>query len=182
MRYLHILAAAVSVLPGNALAQQAAAPAPAGCKTAEFRTLDFWVGEWIAEWEQNGQKGTGTNRITRDEYGDCVITEHFRSDDGSLIGHSVSTYRPGMKQWRQTWVDNQNGYFDLAGGPVAGSDHAFVFENKRISERQPFQRMIFQDVKPDSFTWRWQRRARAAGAWTDDWVIKYRRKGPAAGQ
>lgn len=182
MRYLHALAIAVSAFPGCALAQQAAAAPPAGCNTAEFRTLDFWVGDWIAEWEQNGQKGTGTNRITRDEYGDCVITEHFRSDDGSLIGHSVSTYRPGLKQWRQTWVDNQNGFFDLAGGPVTGGDHIFYFENKRISEKQPLQRMIFQDVKPDSFTWRWQRRAKADDTWTDDWVIKYRRKAAAAGQ
>ena len=183
MRYLNVLAAGALATPASALAQQASAAAPPpSCATAEFRTLDFWVGDWIAEWEQNGEKGTGTNRITRDEYGDCVITEHFRSDDGSLIGHSVSTYRPGLKQWRQTWVDNQNGYFDLTGGPVAGSDHVFVFENKRISERQPFQRMIFQDVKPNSFTWRWQRRAPTAEAWTDDWVIKYRRKSPSAGQ
>ena len=98
MRYLHILAAAVLAFPGSAVAQQAAAGPPPGCRTPEYRTLDFWVGEWVAEWVQNGEKGTGTNRITRDEYGDCVITEHFRSDDGSLIGHSVSTYRPGMKQ------------------------------------------------------------------------------------
>jgi hypothetical protein len=36
--------------------------------------------------------------------------------------------------------------------------------------------MIFQDVKPDSFTWRWQRRATANEAWADSWVIIYRKK------
>lgn len=156
-------------------AQQPSASPP--CSAPENRSLDFWVGDWIAEWNQGAQKGTGTNRITRDEYGACVITEHFHSDDGTLNGHSVSTYRPGIKQWRQNWVDDQGGYFDLVGNPVSGGDHSFFFETKRISEKQPYQRMIFQDVKPDSFTWRWQHRAVSDQAWTDDWVIHYRRKG-----
>ena len=176
MRYLHFLLAAGLALPQGALAQQqqAAAPPAAACQGAEFRTLDFWVGDWIAE-DQQG-KPIGTNRITRDEYGDCVITEHFRMSDGSMIGHSVSIYRPGLKQWRQTWVDSQGSFFDLVGGPVPSSDHSFFFENKRVTETQPHQRMIFQDVKPESFVWRWQKRAKAEDPWTDSWVIRYRRK------
>ena len=149
-------------------------PKAAPCVGAEYRTLDFWVGDWVAEDAQG--KAIGTNRITRDEYGACVITEHFRMNDGSMIGHSVSMYRPGLKQWRQNWVDSQGGYFDLVGGPVTGSDHIFVFENKRVTEQQLHQRMIFQNVKADSFTWRWQRRAKADEAWADSWVIHYKRK------
>lgn len=163
-----------AVACSSPLFAQAPAPAAPPCSTAEFRTLDFWVGDWIAE-DQQGKR-IGTNRITRDEYGDCVITEHFRTDNGSLIGHSVSMYRPGLKQWRQNWVDNQGGYFDLVGGPVTGTDHIFVFENKRVTETQPYARMIWQDVKPDSFTWRWQGKAKAEDAWGDTWVIRYRRK------
>lgn len=143
------------------------------CSGPEYRTLDFWVGDWVAE-DQDG-KSIGTNRVTRDEYGDCVITEHFRANDGSLIGHSVSMYRPGLKQWRQNWVDNQGSYFDLVGGPVSGSDHIFVLENKRPVPTAPFQRMIWQDVKPDSFTWRWQKRAKETDPWADSWVIRYRK-------
>ena len=153
-----------------------AATKPLACSTAEYRALDFWVGDWIAEWELDGEKGTGTNRVTRDEYGACVITERFRFDDGSFNGFSISTYRPGPGHWRQTWVDDQGGYFDFFGGPVSGSDYSFVFEDRRVTEKQPFRRMIFQDVKPDSFTWRWQRRDKASEPWTDRWVINYRRK------
>ena len=156
-------------------AQQPLSGSP--CSGPEFRTLDFWVGDWDAV-DQQGQV-IGSNRITRDEYGSCVIAEHFRGSP--LIGHSVSIYRPAAKQWRQTWVDNQNGFFDLVGGPVSGSDHVFVFENKREFDSQPYLRMIWQDVKPDSFTWRWQRRAKANDPWSDTWVIHYRRKGAAAG-
>jgi len=174
MRLVFLLAASI-VVASPTIAQQAAPP-PA-CQTPENRTLDFWVGDWDAL-DDKGEK-IGTNRITRDEYGDCVITEHF--DGGGLIGHSVSVYRPGLKQWRQVWVDNQGGYFDLVGGPVSGEDHVFVFENKRVAETQAYQRMIWQDVKKDSFIWRWQRKAKAEDAWSDSWVIHYRRKGAASG-
>jgi hypothetical protein len=172
MRTMILLFAGTAGATSSISAQQSPPANP--CSGAEHRTLDFWVGDWVAE-DEKGQ-AIGTNRITRDEYGDCVITEHFRMGDGSMIGHSVSIYRPGLKQWRQTWVDSQNGFFDLVGGPVSGGDHVFVFENKRVTETQPHQRMIWQDVKPDSFTWRWQKRDKADQPWADSWVILYKRK------
>ena len=143
MRLALLLMAGIAAA-GPVSSQQVTAPPPA-CKSPENRTLDFWVGDWDAL----DDKGNliGTNRITRDEYGDCVITEHF--DGSGLIGHSVSVYRPGLKQWRQVWVDNQGGYFDLVGGPVTGTDHIFYFENKRVTDAQPFQRMIWQDVEKE---------------------------------
>ena len=173
MKALMALAAIVTAGPVLAQSPQSAPPANP-CAGPEFRTLDFWVGDWVAE-DQQGN-AIGTNKITRDEYGDCIITEHFKMNDGSMIGHSVSTYRPGLRQWRQNWVDSQNGYFDLVGGPVSGSDHIFVFETKRVTETQPYQRMIWQDLKPDSFVWRWQQRAKPEDAWADSWVINYKRK------
>jgi hypothetical protein len=167
------------LIASSGMAQQAVPPV-AACSGAEYRALDFWVGDWTAEWEQNGRKGTGTNRITRDEYGSCVITERFRIDDGSFNGFSISTYTAGAQKWRQTWMDDQGGYIDLVGGPVSGSDHIFMLETKRASETAPYQRMIFQDVKQDSFTWRWQRRGNADEPWQDQWVIRYRRKAAGA--
>jgi hypothetical protein len=171
MKALILLLVGITPIATAARAQQSVAKP---CSGPEHRTLDFWVGDWDA-FDDKGA-AIGTNRITRDEYGDCVITEHFRLADGSMVGHSVSIYRPGLKQWRQTWVDSQNGFFDLVGGPVSGGDHVFVFENKRVTETQPFQRMIWQDVKPDSFTWRWQKRDKADQPWADSWVILYKRK------
>jgi hypothetical protein len=171
MKAIILLLIGIAATAQPAVAQQ---PSAKPCSGPEYRALDFWVGDWIAQ-DEKGQT-IGTNRITRDEYGDCVITEHFRMGDGSMIGHSVSIYRPGLKQWRQTWVDSQNGYFDLVGGPVRGGDHIFMLENKRATEAQPHQRMIWQDVKPDSFTWRWQQRAKADEPWADSWVIRYKRK------
>jgi hypothetical protein len=158
-----------------------AAPAAPPCSTPEYRQLDFWVGDWVATWTNaNGSQGTGRNRITRDEYGSCVITERFTTDDGSLRGFSISTYVPAAREWRQTWVDAQGGYFDLFGGPSTEPGQRFVLEVYRRRPEMRFSRMVFEDVQPDSFTWRWQGRAAAEAAWADLWVIRYTRARPAS--
>ena len=48
-----------------------------------------------------------------------------------------------------------------------------------MADSQPYQRMIWQDIKPDGFTWRWQRRVKPEEPWADSWVINYRRKSAA---
>ena len=153
-------------------------PPQPNCSGKEFRQLDFWVGEWRLEFEQpDGKTVKAVNRITRDEYGACVITEHFHRADTDYRGHSVSMYDAKSGRWRQTWVDNQGAYIALEGGPVADQQHAFEFRTMRLSESQPFARMIWQDLKPDSFTWRWQKRPSETDPWQDAWVIRYSRTG-----
>ena len=155
--------------PAVAAAVAQPAAAAARCAGPEWRQLDFWVGDWVAEWD-GSQKGT-----TRDEFGDCVIYERFTADDGSLKGMSVSTWRPVTRQWRQTWVDDGGGHFNLVGGPVTGQPHIFELVNELPTPQPNTLRMIWQDVRPDSFTWRWQAQKPGATEWTDQWVIRYRR-------
>jgi hypothetical protein len=175
MRTLLAAAIALTVTAfGGADAQQQAQSPP--CSTAEFRQMDFWVGAWDAYYTPDTNRpADGRNVITR-AYGDCVIQEEFNGGPGAqgLIGHSVSTYHAPTQQWRQTWVDNQGGYFALTGGPV-GDD--FILTNTRITENMPYQRMVFEDITPASFTWRWQHSADAGATWTDAWVIHYVRRG-----
>ena len=173
----NILIAAVALgaaVCATAEAQQQQTQQPP-CSTPEFRQMDFWVGTWDAHYAADtSQPPGGTNVITR-EYGNCVIQEAFNGGPQAqgLIGHSVSTYHAPTRQWRQTWVDNQGGYFALTGGPV-GDD--FILTNTRITENMPHQRMVFEDITPDSFTWRWQRSTDAGQTWTDAWVIHYVRR------
>jgi len=157
---------------------QAATPAPPPpCSTAEYRQLDFWVGEWDAEFDLPGGKtGRAVNRITRDEFGDCVIAEHFEQADIGYRGASHSMFDPLKKKWVQTWVDNGGAYITLVGGPVEGKDHSF--ELVTVEPRGPkrvHMRMIWQAVKPNSFTWRWQAR-QSDGTYADSWVIRYKRR------
>lgn len=165
-----------------ALALAVAAPAsppppPPPCSGPEYRALDFWVGDWDAEFALPGGKtGHAVNRITRDEFGACVISEHFVQADIGFVGASRSTWDPYKNKWVQTWVDNGGGYITLAGGPVEGQPHSFeLLTLDPRGPRQVHSRMIWQDVKPDSFTWRWQAR-QADGSYTDSWVIKYKRR------
>ncbi|MEA3008559.1 MAG: hypothetical protein QOJ91_251 [Sphingomonadales bacterium] len=92
-----------------AFAASAALPArpPPPCAAAESRQLDFWMGNWDAEFAlPGGRTGHAVNRITRDEYGDCVIAEHFEQSDIGYAGGSFSLYDSARKKWAQTWVDN----------------------------------------------------------------------------
>jgi hypothetical protein len=180
--YLGVLAALVC---GAAAAQAQNAPATPPCSGPEYRQLDFWVGEWDLEFtNQDGSVGKATNRITRDEYGTCAISEHFvqpggGADGGDFIGGSYSTYDAQTKSWRQMWVDNAGGLFDLRGGPVTGQRHKFELVN--IEPRGPKKatlRMIWEDVTQDSLTWRWQSK-NPDGSWTDRWVLRYKRRAPA---
>lgn len=175
------LTAVLTLAAGAANAQQAAAP-PTPCTDAQYRQMDFWVGDWDLEFDAGkGQVGHATNRITRDEFGGCVIAEHFEQPDAGYRGASWSMYDGLTGQWRQTWVDNAGGVFVLVGGPVSGQPYAF--ELKTVDVRGPtkvFKRMIWQDVTPDSLTWRWQS-LEPDGSWTDQWVLKYRRGGRPTG-
>ncbi|HZV84820.1 MAG TPA: DUF1579 family protein [Brevundimonas sp.] len=165
--------ASIVLAPGSAQAQAQAQAAP--CSTPEYRQLDFWAGDWGLEFDQqNGGVGTGTNRITKDEYGSCVITEHFAMP-GGFSGVSVSIYDPQLRTWRQTWVDNAGGVFVLTGGPVTGQDHIFEMRTVDRGPSGANRRMIWQDVTADRLTWRWQRET-TEGQWVDMWVIRYRKR------
>lgn len=172
MRMLFLCAAvALAICAPPALAQ-----AQQPCSTPEHRQMDFWLGEWDVRWEEfpGIPAGSGSNVITR-AYAGCVIQEAFDGgpSTGGLIGHSVSVYHAPVGMWRQTWVDNQGGYFALTGG--AAENGAFILTTDRISESAPHQRMVFEDIAPESLTWRWQRSADGR-TWTDQWVIHYTRR------
>jgi len=160
-------------------AQATASPPPPAppCAAAEFRQLDFWVGDWDLSFDAGDRKtGRATNRITKDELGRCFVTEHFEQPDIGFIGLSHSTFDRRKKQWVQTWVDNQGGYINLVGGPVQGQPYSF--ELKTIEPRGPTGthfRMIWQEVKPDSLVWRWQQQE-ADRSYKDTWVINYKRR------
>src|ERR1700761_8010861 len=164
-----VSAAIVATMPFAALAG-----GQPTCSSDQFHELDFWLGNWNAQWDGGGQgpAGRGTNHITR-SYEGCVIEEHFSARPGAhLEGHSVSTFFMPAKEWRQTWVDNEGGYIDLKGGPDGKGD--FVLTTLPRAESSKASRMIFSDIKKHSFLWRWQTTLDGK-KWIDSWVIHYSR-------
>ncbi|MEO8587410.1 MAG: hypothetical protein ABI584_14690 [Acidobacteriota bacterium] len=103
---------------------------PASCAAPEYRQFDFWLGDWNVK-DASGSEA-GTNRITSIQ-GGCVLLENWTGAKGSN-GTSFNMYFSGDRKWHQTWVDNQGGRLDLAGGVVDGK---MVLEGESPSQREP---------------------------------------------
>jgi len=146
--------------------------APAAATTFDGTELDFWLGDWDARW---GEAGRGTNRLTR-ILGDRVIREDFSGGgaDGHLNGLSLSVFDTERHVWRQTWVDDSGGYLEFVGDVVDGW---FSFR-RAAPEGGPTTeyRMVFRDVRPESFRWTWERTTDGGATWEIRWDIAYTRQ------
>jgi hypothetical protein len=134
--------------------------------------LDFWVGEWIAtDTTPNAKNPPGTNSI-RKLYEGKVVHENFKM--GSFEGQSWSVYDSANKVWRQTWVDNNGAYIALTSLRV-GKDFALQTLPNSKSPKNA-SRMVFANVKPDSFTWRWEATQDGGKTWKLSWRLEYKRR------
>ncbi len=164
---MHRLLCALTILMFATSAAAEDAPEPK-CADAAFSHMDFWLGTWNLTW---GKDKHATNRITKTLDG-CVVQENFDgAADAKLVGLSVSTYDVRMTRWRQTWVDNSGGYFDLVGG-LEGDD--FVLTAAGTEEGPPRYRMIFTNIEADSLNWLWQG-SKDGGPWKTAWELHYTR-------
>ncbi|MCP5027699.1 MAG: hypothetical protein GY929_15600 [Actinomycetia bacterium] len=131
--------------------------------------FDFWLGEWDCSFEG----GTATNSVTRGFDGH-VMTERFEAQTPQRwSGMSVSVYTESQGLWRQTWVDQDGAYWHFVGSLVDG-DPSFGTPDPVDTERL-FKRMIFSNIGPDAFDWRWQSSPDGED-WTENWAIAYRRR------
>src|SRR3954470_8556476 len=88
------------------------AATPPTCSAPEHRQFDFWIGDWRVQKPDGGF--AGMNRITQ-EYGGCVIHEHYLTGKG-YSGESLNIYDAARKVWHQTWVDSGGLLLTLEGG------------------------------------------------------------------
>jgi hypothetical protein len=145
------------------------------CAHPEASRLDFWVGEWNAEWtDGEGKIQYGQNIITK-TLGGCVIEENFSTGDKSFIGKSFSVYYSAKQTWQQTWVDNSGGYLDFTGGM---DGEKMIFWRKAINKagKEIMMRMVFYEISGNSFLWNWESSQDDGKTWSLLWKIKYIRK------
>ncbi|QYK53736.1 MAG: hypothetical protein KF824_02320 [Fimbriimonadaceae bacterium] len=140
-------------------------------KETNEKSMDFWVGTWEVNSYTPKPDGTmvealkaGTNTISKIK-GNKVIHEDFKSP--GFTGESWSMYMPKDKTWRQTWVDDAGNYIVLSGGMVGDE---FILTT---SYPNTIQRMRFQNITKDSFTWLWE--AKKGDEWALSWRIEYKR-------
>lgn len=125
-----VLVPLVFVLLGCAPASSPAAAArpfapSRACSEAEYRRLDFWLGEW----DVATPDGTpdGTNELVQIA-GRCAIEERWTDRDGSL-GRSVFYFDRAADTWAQVWVTSTGAWKEkreVRGGPKG----AVVFEGR----------------------------------------------------
>lgn len=155
---------------------QGITPATKACSSPEASQFDFWVGDWDLTWDSQagGSAGKGTNTIRRIMDG-CVIQEQFQDAAQPFRGMSVSTWTPQLKKWQQTWVDNAGSYLDFTGefqkGEMILSRQAVAKDGKRFH-----QRMVWKNIKADSFDWSWERSDDGGKTWKVMWPIHYQRR------
>jgi len=143
----------------------------------EEQYFDFWIGEWSLTWQDSDSTiGTGKNIIAR-VLNDKVIKENFEGLTGLLegyIGKSWSVFNPQTKEWKQTWVDNQGAYLDFR-AEFSGENRMFVRKFTGPKGKEVYQRMVFRDIKENSFTWDWQSSLDGGETWNLQWQIQYKR-------
>lgn len=135
----------------------------------DVTAFDFWLGEWDCGFEG----GHAINTISR-EFNDHVIVERFAVDAPQhWNGTSVSVFDSAPGLWRQTWVDDSGNYWNFVGTTVDG-DPSFATAD-RVDAEAVFKRMVFSDITPDSFGWRWES-SPDNDTWTTNWEIGYSRR------
>jgi hypothetical protein len=132
--------------------------------------LDFWIGTWDCTWDG----GRGRNTVTR-ELGGHVVVERFEAlGEDAFDGLSVSVLDQATGGWRQTWVDSTGSYWAFVGG--RRTDGTVVFGTPdRVDAEQLYKRMIFSEIGPDGFRWRWES-SPDRRTWTQKWAITYVRR------
>ena len=117
-----ILAGAASV----SSSAQTAAPNAAPCGGAEYRQLDFWIGEWTVSDTAKGSH-VGTSRI-EPVMGGCSIKESYSAPDapgGAYAGTSYSSFDRNDGKWHQFYVD-VNGNANWFVGGLHGTDVVLI--------------------------------------------------------
>ncbi len=141
--------------------------------------FNFWEGTWEGTWpEANNTVGKATNRIEWTT-GGKVLQENFEITAGQnrgFIGTSISVFNATTKIWRQAWADNQGGYFDFI-GDFDGNKRIFKTHPREVKGQMIISRMVFYDLKKDSFMWDWERSTDGGETWSLNWRISYVRKG-----
>lgn len=152
------------------------APQPPPCSSEQAKQFDFWLGTWDLEWvDAKGNKQKGTNTINK-ILGGCVIEENFSTGGTQpYLGKSHSLYDVKSGLWKQTWVDSGGAYIDLTGEFKDGK-MTLRRETTDAKGSKTLFRMIFSNIKNDSFLWDWESSADGGKTWKTNWQINYKKR------
>ena len=146
------------------------------CTVPEAKQFDFWVGEWNAFWDDSLRGANSIEKI----FGNCTVQENFTDLKTNYLGKSWSVYNSNSGIWQQTWVDNKGGYIHLTGG-MNGDSMILKTAEQQVpshvsSTGKMINRMVYYNIRPDSFNWSWEASTDGGMNWKPNWQIRYVRK------
>ena len=140
--------------------------------------FDFWIGNWNVSWsEANNKTGRGINIIEKALDGK-IIHENFQINEGKnkgFKGVSVSVLNQQTGIWNQAWVDNAGAYLSFTQDRDEAGNLIFITSKVKKDSRTIVSRMVFKDVKTNSFTWDWEGSVDGGKTWKLNWRINYSR-------
>ena len=142
------------------------------CSSTEASQFNFWIGDWELTWNDTSH---GTNRVQKIMDG-CAVNENFYSPALKYSGSSWSMYNPRLKLWQQTWIDNQGGYIALS-GKFENNEMTLTTASQKLPDgSEIISRMVFFNITPQNFDWRWESTKDNSASWQTNWLIHYKRK------
>jgi hypothetical protein len=162
-----LAAALVGAAP---LAAQAARPRPT-CQGAEYRQLDFWLGDWDVT--SHGHPA-GKNLVTAEESG-CLVHEHWTGNEGDT-GQSFNFYDRGDRKWHQVWVSNSGNVLDLAGTYTEGT-LTYRGQSRRPDGTALEHRLSFHANPDGTVRQLWQTSTDGGTTWSESFDGLYRKRG-----
>ena len=161
-------------------------PEPAALRpcggTAEYRRLDFWIGEWdvLPAGAPPPAQKPSRSRIERVE-DQCVIAEFYETPAG-YSGRSLNSYHPDLKHWEQFWVDNTGEIHHYVGHFRDGN---LYYEADGIRSAGPTSplakvKMTFFNQGPNQVRQLGEQSTDGGKTWTTAYDLIYRRR-PEAG-
>lgn len=108
-----------------------------------YRSLDFWIGEWNVRTAQGQPAGENSIQMLTDG---CVVAEYYHRDD--YAGTSISMYDKKEKRWRQIWSDNQGGVTEFT-GEQTDTGMRFTATGKTMDGKTVTKRTTLSALGPD---------------------------------
>ncbi len=146
------------------------------CRRPEFRSFDFWLGDW----EVRSPKGQvlGRDRVRRIADG-CGLLESWDGGDGSH-GTSINTYDTDLGRWTQRWVGGGSTLW-LVGG-LDGAAMVLAGAAARTTVRGRVLDRITWTPLPDGRVRQvWEISPDAGATWRQAFVGLYRRSAASRG-
>ena len=137
----------------------------------ETRQFDFWLGDWDVTWGENER---GSNHVEAIMDGHVILENFDGSPSLPLRGMSLSAYNAKINKWQQTWVDNEGSYWSFSGDY---KEDRMILTTEDLEQGKRIDlRMIFYNIKPDEFDWRWEKSLDTGKTWSLKWQLHYQRR------